>query len=78
LFTIISATQQTIVVGSDYDNSDSMWVLKHDVTKSCDCQAAANHGEYVSCVAHATKDLRIKGEIKQAFMEVAANSSCGK
>lgn len=63
---------------SDHGNNDALWVIKHDVTDSCDCQAASNHGKYVSCVSKAAKDLGINGLIKDALMEVAANSSCGK
>lgn len=63
---------------SKQGNNDSLWMIKHDVTESCDCQAANNHGQYVSCVAHATRKLGIKGSVKDALMQVAASSQCGK
>jgi hypothetical protein len=62
---------------SEQNYNDALWVIKHDVTESCDCEAAANHGSYVSCVAESAKALGIRGSIKSALMDVAANSSCG-
>ncbi len=63
---------------SAHNNNDSLWVIKHDVTESCDCQSAKSHGKYVSCVAHAARDLGIKGDKKDALMDLAASSNCGK
>jgi len=63
---------------SGQGNNDSLWIIKHDVTETCNCQTAKNHGNYVSCVAKASKVLGIKGMIKDNLMEVAANASCGK
>lgn len=63
---------------STHGNNDALWVIKHDVADSCGCQSAKNHGAYVSCVAHAAKDMGISGSIKSALMNVAAQSSCGK
>ena len=62
----------------DYDCNDALWMIKHDVTLSCNCQDSRNHGTYVSCVARVAKRLGINAEVKNALMEVAANSSCGK
>lgn len=63
---------------STHGNNDALWVIKHDIADECDCQSSRNHGAYVSCVAHVAKDMGISGSIKQALMNVAANSSCGK
>ena len=63
---------------STHGNNDALWVIKHDIADECGCQSSRNHGTYVSCVAHAAKDLGITGSIKDALMNVAAKSSCGK
>jgi len=63
---------------SAYGNNDALWVIKHDITDECNCQSSKNHGAYVSCVTHAAKNLGISGSIKDALMNVAAKSSCGK
>jgi len=59
-------------------NNDALWIIKHDVTKSCNCQSARNHNEYVSCIGRSAKKLGIKGQEKVALMEVAVKSSCGQ
>ena len=63
---------------STHGNNDALWIIKHDIADECGCQSSKNHGAYVSCVAHAAKDMGISGSIKQALMKVAAKSSCGK
>ena len=63
---------------STHDYDDALWVISHDVTAYCGCNSAKNHGKYVSCVAGAAKDLGIKGDEKDALMDMAASSSCGK
>ena len=49
-------------------------------TTSCD--AYSNHGQFVSCVAHAANDAASRGLIakneKASFVRAAAKSSCGK
>ena len=62
---------------SGQGNNDALWVIKHNIADSCDCQAAGNHGRYVSCVAKSAKEMGIRGSIKSALMDLAANSSCG-
>jgi len=63
---------------SGQGDNDALWIIKHDVAEMCNCQSASNHGKYVSCIAQASKDLGVKGMIKDNLLEVAANSSCGK
>ncbi|MCB1986618.1 MAG: DUF839 domain-containing protein [Burkholderiales bacterium] len=63
---------------STHGNNDALWIIKHDIADLCGCQSSKNHGAYVSCVAHAAKDLGINGSIKSALTNVAAKSSCGK
>lgn len=58
--------------------NDALWSISHDVTNSCDCQSAGNRGQYVSCVARAAESPGINGEEKDALMEIASRSSCGK
>jgi len=52
------------------------------VEQLCDCAGARNHGEYVSCVAHTSKDFERQGLLTQAqrtaLVVEAAHSSCGK
>jgi len=52
------------------------------VEQLCDCPGARNHGEYVSCVAHTSKDFERQGLLTQAqrtaLVVEAAHSSCGK
>ncbi len=47
----------------------------------CDCTGAANHGRYVSCVAHKVKELVAMGlptNCKGKLVRCAARSTCGK
>ena len=51
--------------------------------QECECDASwKNHGAYVSCVAHATNDLRDAGSItddeKSDIQSAAGKSDCGK
>ena len=54
----------------------------NDPETGCQCDAATNHGQYVSCVAHKVKELArtnpdlktCKGKVKRC----AARSTCGK
>src|SRR5436305_2570062 len=52
------------------------------VRGQCDCASAANHGAYVSCVAHATnaavKDGTLPEDCASTVMNCASNSTCGK
>jgi len=48
----------------------------------CPCDTAANHGDYVSCVAHATTDFVRDGLLthqeRSKLVSAAARSDCGK
>ena len=59
---------------SAFENNDALWYIRHDVSEACDYLSAKNQGEYVSCITKAAKDLGIKGQIKAALLDVAANS----
>ena len=52
------------------------------VRGQCDCASAANHGAYVSCVAHATnaavKAGTLPDDCASTVMNCASNSTCGK
>src|SRR5207253_3037257 len=52
------------------------------VRGQCDCASAANHGAYVSCVAHATnaavKAGTLPDDCASTVMSCASNSTCGK
>jgi hypothetical protein len=52
------------------------------VAACCDCEGAGNHGQYVSCVAHAANTLRKAGcldkEARRSIKQCAARSTCGK
>lgn len=63
---------------STHGNNDALWIIKHDIANECGCQSSKNHGAYVSCIAHATKNLGISGLVKDGLMNVAATSDCGK
>jgi hypothetical protein len=67
-----------IAIQHPASGNDALWTISHDVSQYCGCQTAKNHGKYVSCIAHTAKDLGIRGEEKDALMDIAANSSCGK
>ena len=55
---------------------------RSDIAMSCDCAAATNHGEYVSCVAsHANTEVTngvLPKSCKGAVKKCAARSTCGK
>jgi len=55
---------------------------RSDIAMSCDCAAATNHGEYVSCVAqHANTEVMnnvLPKSCKGAVRKCAARSTCGK
>jgi len=48
----------------------------------CDCNSFSNHGQFVSCMAHATNDLRKAGCLDKAartsIKRCNARSTCGK
>src|SRR5213080_4172628 len=52
------------------------------VRGQCDCASAANHGAYVSCVAHATnaavKAGTLPDDCASTVANCASNSTCGK
>ena len=46
---------------------------------TCDCAAAENHGQHVSCVAHAVKEAALANpSCGAAAKKCAARSTCGK
>ena len=51
------------------------------INANCSCDAATNHGRYVSCVAHQIRQLSIAGLIpttcKGKVQRCAARSTCG-
>jgi hypothetical protein len=56
-------------------------IFQEDLNSQCSCDESTNHGQWVSCVAHVTKNLvdqglpkNCKGKIKRC----AARSVCGK
>ncbi len=60
---------EDLLGGGDRDYNDV--VLQVAIEDPCPCDNAwKNHGEYVSCVAHAVDDPRIRSE--------AARSDCGR
>jgi hypothetical protein len=54
--------------------------VRAQITSSCQCNG--NHGQYVSCVAHAVRDAVSNGDLdvncKGAVTKCAARSTCGK
>jgi hypothetical protein len=47
------------------------------IAGECSCEGAANHGDYVSCVANAASGL-VSEECTGAVVRCAARSTCGK
>jgi hypothetical protein len=47
------------------------------IAGECSCESAANHGDYVSCVANAASGL-VSEECVGAVVRCAARSTCGK
>src|SRR5262245_19267806 len=46
---------------------------------TCDCNGFPNHGQYVSCVAHAVNDAALENRsCGGAVKKCAAKSTCGK
>jgi hypothetical protein len=55
--------------------------VRATIASTCVCDAATNHGRYVSCVAHAVKAAVANGlptNCKGTVTRCAARSSCGK
>jgi hypothetical protein len=51
----------------------------HAAAATCDCAAAENHGQYVSCVARAVNDAALENRsCGGAVKKCAARSTCGK
>ncbi len=48
------------------------------IDAKCPCSTARNHGQHVSCVAHAIKGLSVPTECKGKITRCAARSVCGK
>jgi hypothetical protein len=70
------------VVAAPVDCEPARCAVQAAIDQECQCDAATNHGRYVSCVAHVVKRLasdesipvNCKGKIKRC----AARSTCGK
>lgn len=56
--------------------------IEQSIDLACSCDESKNHGQYVSCVANATKELVATGDIsnkqRKDIIKEAANSDCGK
>ncbi len=68
--------------GAQVDCSTARCIFDQAVNDNCSCTGASNHGRYVSCVAHLTKNLADCGLIptncKGKVTRCAARSTCGK
>jgi hypothetical protein len=67
------------------DDCEAARCAAQDALNACPCtvmNGKANHGQYVSCVAHVLKDLRDSGDIPTScrgkIQRCAARSTCGK
>ena len=56
--------------------------IEQSIDLACACEESKNHGQYVSCVANATKELvavdRISNKERKDIIKAAAKSDCGK
>jgi hypothetical protein len=70
--------------GSSIDCEPYRCAFQTEVNQSCQCtqEGSSNHGQYVSCVAHAVKRIADRGDIprrcKGKIKRCAARSVCGK
>jgi hypothetical protein len=67
----------------DTDGDGKGDVCDHDVSSQCPCGAAwKNHGDYMNCVVHASKDLVDSGDLtateRAQIISDDAQSACGK
>src|SRR6185295_10994049 len=52
--------------------------VKVDIDRACPCASAKSFDSYMSCVAKKAKRLPIPRECREAVVECAAKSRCGK
>jgi hypothetical protein len=61
---------------------DEVAAVRAEAEAQCNCEAAANHGEYVDCVAAVARDALRNGTLtrgcKGAVVRCAAQSTCGR
>src|SRR5437762_5895504 len=78
-FGLLLATRQDALAACD---PSVLANARAQIAMECDCASASNHGEYVSCVTHATNDAVKAGTLSSdcvdAIMNCASNSTCGK
>src|SRR5438067_590261 len=78
-FGLLLATRQDALAACD---PSVLANARAQIATECDCASASNHGEYVSCVTHATNDAVKAGTLSSdcvdAIMNCASNSTCGK
>jgi hypothetical protein len=63
------------------DDPAAAEAVRAAIASTCVCDAASNHGRYVSCVAHAVRDAVANGlptNCKGTVTRCAARSTCGK
>jgi len=63
------------------DDPAAAELVRASIASTCVCDAATNHGRYVSCVAHAVRDAVAHGlptNCKGTVTRCAARSTCGK
>jgi hypothetical protein len=79
LTSILAASQ---VRAASIDCEPARCAVQAAVAAQCSCATATNHGQYVSCVAHAVRQLATDGTIPTAckgkVTRCAAKSVCGK
>ena len=71
-----------VPAGAQVDCATARCVFDQAINAKCSCDGAANHGRYVSCVAHLVKELTSCGLLptncKGKVTRCAARSTCGK
>ena len=72
----------SVIARADVDCEASRCTVQDAIDAQCSCAGAETHGNYVSCVAHAVKQLvedgKVPVECKGAVKRCASRSICGK
>ena len=71
-----------VTAAAQVDCEAARCAVQQAISAACTCDGQANHGRYVSCVAHVVKRLSDDGAIpvncKGKIKRCAARSTCGK
>lgn len=78
----VGPTQALAQTSEPLTCEEARCLFQQEITDSCSCDTARNHGQYVKCVGKVIRDLSRAGSIptncRGKLVRCAARSTCGK